>query len=74
MIGVGSSVEDQASVIPDRVECLHDLHKVVTTSKGLEVNHKLHFFKGDAPAQQFECGTHEKGGTTNVEGMDVMQT
>jgi len=59
MIGVGSSsVQDQASVIPDRVKCLHDLHKVVTTSKGLEVNDKLHFFKGDdAPAQQFERGT-----------------
>ena len=62
MIGVGSSsVEDQASVIPDRVECLHDLHQVVTTSKGLEVNDKLHFFKGDAPAQQFERGTQQGG-------------
>ena len=62
IIGVGSSsVEDQASVLPDRVECLNDLHKVSTTSLGIPINDELRFFKGDTPAQQFERGTQQGG-------------
>lgn len=62
IIGVGSSsAEDQASVLPDRVECLNDLHKVLTTSIGIPIIDELHFFKGDTPAQQFERGTQQGG-------------
>ena len=62
IIGVGSSsAKDQASVLADRVECLNDLHKVLTTSIGIPINDELRFFKGDTLAQQFECGTQQGG-------------
>ena len=62
IIGVGSSsAEDQASVLPDRVECLNDLNKVLTTGIGILINDELRFFKDDTPAQQFERGTQQGG-------------
>ena len=56
-----SSAEDQAALITDRLDCLSDLSKPLTASNGVPVHNELRFFKGDAPAQQFERGT-QKGG------------
>ena len=56
-----SSAKDQDSVLPDRVECLKDLNKVLTTGIGIPINDELCFFKGDTPAQQFERGTQQGG-------------
>ena len=56
-----SSAEDQAAVIPDRTECLHDLTQVCISSKGIGITDTLRFFKGDGPAKQFERGTQMGG-------------
>ena len=56
-----SSAEDQASIIPDRVDCLLDMAEPLTTSNGVVIHDELRFFKGDAPAQQFERGTQQGG-------------
>ena len=56
-----SSVEDQAAIIPDRVECLQDLDEPVYTSEGVPVNDVMKYFVGDHPAQQFERGTQVGG-------------
>ena len=56
-----SSAEDQATIIPDRIECLHDLTQVIKSSNGTEITDTLRFFKGDAPAKQFERGTQIGG-------------
>lgn len=49
-----SSKEDQASLIPDRVECLSDLAQMITATNGVPVKDIMRFFKGDSSAQQFE--------------------
>ena len=56
-----SSVQDQASLIPDRVDCLKDLSQPLVTSNGVVVEDVLRFFKGDTPAQSFERGTQSGG-------------
>ena len=56
-----SSKEDQASLIPDRVECLSDLAQMITATNGVPVKDTIRFFKGDSPAQQFERG-YQQGG------------
>lgn len=56
-----SSAEDQAAVLPDPTECLHDLAHACTSSKGIKISDTLHFFKGDGPAKQFEQGTQMGG-------------
>ena len=61
MIVLGSSSADQASIIPDRVDCLHDMAKPSTTSSGVVIHDELRFLKGDTPAQQFERGTQLGG-------------
>ena len=56
-----SSAEDQASIIPDRVDCLLDMAEPSTISNGVVIHDELRFFKGDTPAQQFERGTQQGG-------------
>lgn len=56
-----SSVQDQASLIPDRVDYLEDLSQPLVTSNGVVVEDVLRFFKGDTPAQSFERGTQSGG-------------
>ena len=56
-----SSVEDQASIIRDRVECLHSLSVPILARDGIVVNDTLRFFTGDHPANQFERGTQVGG-------------
>ncbi len=58
----GSSHAEQAALIPDRVSCLSDLDKALTSSNGCSVNDTLKFFSGDHPAQSFERGC-QQGGT-----------
>ena len=57
-----SSPEHQIALVPDRVECLMELTQPILSKCGVEVNDKLRFFCGDAPARQFERGT-QLGGT-----------
>ena len=48
MLAMGSSsVNDQASVIADRVECLHDLQRPIKTSNGMldDIWHAYYFVK-----------------------------
>ena len=56
-----SSIQDQASLIPDRVDCLEDLSQPLVSSNGVVVEDILRFFKGDTPAQSFERGTQSGG-------------
>ena len=56
-----SSKEDQASLIPARVECLSDLTQTTTATNGAPIKDILRFFKGDSPAQEFERG-YQQGG------------
>lgn len=71
MIAAGSSsVEDQAAIFQDRINCLHTLSETVTTSSGIAITDKLRFFVGDHPAQQFERGT-QMGGTYKCGGCGV---
>ena len=58
----GSSIEDQAAVIGDRLECLGDLSLPLDADNGVQVTDTLRFFIGDHPAAQFEQGT-KQGGT-----------
>lgn len=53
----GSSVEDQAAIIGDRLECLSDLSTPVTSTRGIEIKDTLRYFTGDHPAAQFEQDT-----------------
>ena len=56
-----SSVEDQATLVPDRTECLQDLGQSIVASNGVEIVDTLQFFKGDTPAKQMERGTQIGG-------------
>ena len=57
-----SSVEDEAALVGDRVECLEDLLVPLHTEDGITITDTLRFFTGDHPAAQFEQGT-KQGGT-----------
>jgi len=61
VIVLGSSSADEASIIPDRVDCHLDMAKPSTTSSGVDIHDELRFLKGDTPAQQFERGTQQGG-------------
>ena len=50
MAASSSSKEDQASLIPDRVECLSDLAQTMANN-GASIKDVLQFFKGDSPTQ-----------------------
>ena len=56
-----STIEDQASIIPDRVADLHDLKEPILSTAGIPVQDVLRFFTGDHPAAQFERGTQVGG-------------
>ena len=56
-----SSPADQLALVGDRIECLQELSRSITTSNGTEVKDCLRFFCGDKPAQQFERGTQIGG-------------
>lgn len=63
MIAVcSSSVADQATLVPDRINCIQSIHEPVFSSKGVPIIDRLRFFIGDHPAQSFERGT-KQGGT-----------
>ncbi len=57
-----SSVEDQAALVGDRLDCLIHLNDPVVASNGTEIHDTLRLFTGDHPAAQFEQGT-QQGGT-----------
>ena len=59
--GGSSSIEDQAAIISDRIDCLRSLSEPVVSSTGIPINDQLRFFIGDHPAQQFERGTQIGG-------------
>ena len=62
MIAMGSSsIDDQVSLISDRVECLLELKTPVSTSGGISIYDHLKLFTGDHPAAQFERGTQMGG-------------
>ena len=52
-----SSIEDQSSLIEDRLSCILDLSEPVKTETGVEIKDTLRYFTGDHPATQFEQGT-----------------
>ena len=68
-----SSIEDQASVIADRLDCLQDLSTPTIASNGVEIVDTLMFFCGDHPAAQFERGT-QQGGHYKCGGCGVRDT
>ena len=65
-----SSVDDQAAIIPDRLECLSSLSQPLISSNGVEVNDVLRFFVGDHKATAFEqgaqCGGNFPCGTSGI--------
>ena len=65
-----SSIEDQASLISDRIDCLQDLSLPLAASSGIQIVDTLRFFTGDKPASQFERGT-QMGGTYKCGGCGV---
>ena len=58
---LSSSLEDQAALISDRIECIKELTAQITSKTGITVTDKLFFFTGDKPAAQFERGTQQGG-------------
>ena len=56
-----STSSDQAGLIPERVACLESLSAPVVTSKGIPINDRLMFFKGDKQAAWFEAGISRGG-------------
>ena len=60
MLSLGSSsVEDEAALVGDRVECLADLSFPLDTEDGMKITDTLRFFTGDHPAAQFDQGTKQ---------------
>ena len=56
-----TSIQDQAAIIKDRVECLHSVSEPIISSGGVSVHDIIRFFTGDHPAKQFERGTQVGG-------------
>ena len=65
-----SSTDDQAALIPDRLECLSSLRDPVESSKGVCVKDVIRFFVGDHKAVAFEmgmqCGGHYPCGCCGI--------
>ena len=61
LVVCSSSVDDQASLIKDRISCLKELSTMLHSTNGVEVKDKLLFFYGDKPVQQMEKGTQQGG-------------
>ena len=45
-----STIEDQATVINDRLDCIRDMNVQLHTSKGVPIEDRLLFFTGDKRA------------------------
>ena len=73
MAAGSSSIEDQVSIIQDRIDCLQELSINLTASNGVVIHDKMMFFIGDHPAQQFERGT-QVGGKFKCGGCGVKDT
>lgn len=56
-----SSINDQAALIADRVNCIREMNVELCTGNGISITDKLMFFYGDKPAAQFERGTQIGG-------------
>ncbi len=56
-----SSIEDQAALIGDRVDCMTEMNSILTTENNIPITDRLMFFYGDKPAAQFERGTQVGG-------------
>ena len=69
-VACSSGVDDQASIVQDRIDCLMELADPLETSQGITIRDKLLFFVGDHPAKQFERGT-QSGGTYKCGGCGV---
>ena len=52
-----SSIDDQAALIADRLDCLFSLSQPVNSSSGVQISDVLRFFVGDHKAIAFEQGT-----------------
>lgn len=62
LIALSSScVDDQVTLIDERLQCIEELHNTVVTSNQVCITDKLLFFCGDKPAAQFERGTQIGG-------------
>ena len=62
MLSLGeSSVEEQAAVIGDRIDCLQDLSLTLDAGNEMQIKDTLRYFTGDHPAAQFEQGTKQGG-------------
>lgn len=67
MLALGSSsIEDQAAVLPDRIDCLHDLAEPVVTTSGIKVYDTLRFFIGTTLLQNSRRGLRWEEGTSVV--------
>ena len=56
-----SSIDDQAALIADRLDCLFSLSHPVTSNNGTQITDVLQFFVGDHKAIAFEQGTQCEG-------------
>ncbi len=56
-----STIEHQAALIKDRMECIEEMNETVSSTKNIAISDKLIFFSGDKPASQFERGTQVGG-------------
>ena len=65
LVVCSSSVDDQASLIKNRISFLKELLTMLHSTNGAEVKDKLLFFYGDKPAQQMEM-VHSREEGTNV--------
>ena len=54
-----STVEYEAALVGDQVDCLGDLSTPLETEEGIKITDTLRFFTGDHPAAQFERGTKQ---------------
>ena len=61
MAAGSSSVEDQLTLLQERLDCLDDLSTTIPSSNNIAVTDILKFIIGDHPAQQFECRTQHGG-------------
>ena len=56
-----SSIEDQAALISNRMECIRELNTDLKTADNITISNKLLFFSGDKPNSNVEpksCGAH----------------
>ena len=49
-----SSINDQAALIADRMNCIREMSVQLCTENGISITDRLMFFYGDKPTVQFE--------------------